>query len=122
MERKPVVSGNIKTVGYDEAEMLLEIEFSSNAIYRYSNVPKDIYEAFVGAESLGRYFQMAIRANFHCVRVHLETCGEYLDCHTPNCLCYCHRLTKGTANDAKKDYTDALKKSVKQAKKKRQAI
>ena len=121
MERKPVKSGNIKTVGYSEPEMLLEIEFHSNAIYRYSNVPKDIYEAFMGAESLGRYFQMAIRSNFPCERLHLETCGKYGDCHIPLCSCFCHRLTKGTANDAKTDYTDALKKSVKQAKKKRQA-
>jgi len=98
MNRQPVTSGNIKTVGYDEAEMLLEIEFSSNAVYRYTNVPKDIYEAFMRSASLGHYFAVTIRASYPCERIHLETCGKYLECTAPNCECWCHKVRKDVTN------------------------
>ena len=43
MERKNVVSSNIKSIGYDESAMVLEVEFNNGAVYQYYNVPLYIY-------------------------------------------------------------------------------
>lgn len=59
-----VKSTTLATVGYDEARQLLELEFRSQAIYRYFGVPGAVHEALLGAPSKGRYFNRFIRGCF----------------------------------------------------------
>ena len=59
MERQSVSSSNLKSIGYENA--ILDIEFKNEDVYRFSNVPKDIYEALMNAESHGKYFNEHIR-------------------------------------------------------------
>lgn len=55
------VSSNIKSHSYDEPSQKLTIEFHSSGVYHYENVPKDKYEQFTKAPSLGKYFHTHIK-------------------------------------------------------------
>jgi len=59
-----VESATLATVGYDEAQELLQLEFGSRAIYLYFGVPAAVYEALLGAPSKGRYFNGTIRGRY----------------------------------------------------------
>jgi hypothetical protein len=59
-----VESATVVTVGYDEAQELMQLEFSSGAIYHYFGVPATVYEALLGAPSKGRYFNGTIRGRY----------------------------------------------------------
>lgn len=65
---KPVTSSNIKAVGYDEERHILAIEFASGTYY-YADFPKEAYDAFVAADSLGKHFAAFIRAKYAGVKV-----------------------------------------------------
>ncbi len=64
MNRIPVDSSNIKSIGYDENEQILEIEFRGEAIWQYRNVPLTIWLELESAPSKGKYFQSQIRERF----------------------------------------------------------
>lgn len=61
MERIPVSSSDIASVGYDTASMVLEIEFRTGSVYQYFQVPLDIYRGLLSAASHGRYFDVYIK-------------------------------------------------------------
>lgn len=70
MERTPVHSSNIRAIGYDEKEEVLEIEFNKGGVYQYENFPKEIFEMFLNAGSKGKFFHKFIRSkNFKYKRV-----------------------------------------------------
>ncbi|OJV34326.1 MAG: KTSC domain-containing protein [Bacteroidales bacterium 36-12] len=64
MKRIPVVSSNIASVGYDENEHILEIEFHHRAVYQYFDVPEKIYEELMSSPSLGAYFMNEVKNKF----------------------------------------------------------
>ncbi len=57
MELKEVESSMIHAVGYDPETRTLKVVFRSGSIYRYSNVPPEVYEGLMKAESKGRYMR-----------------------------------------------------------------
>jgi hypothetical protein len=59
-----VESATLATVGYDEAQELLQLEFGSRAVYLYFGVPAAVHDALLGAPSKGRYFNEAIRGRY----------------------------------------------------------
>lgn len=61
MERDPVSSSNIVSVGYDAASETLEIEFKDGAVYQYYNVGEHLYQQFVAAPSKGQFFNVYIK-------------------------------------------------------------
>lgn len=61
MDRQPVSSSNIASIGYDDSTELLEIEFLSGAVYEYRNVPSVLYEELMNAASHGSFFNREIR-------------------------------------------------------------
>ncbi len=61
MKRIRVISSDIASIGYDYENCILEIEFNSQSLYRYFNVPKSIYEELMHADSHGKYFHRNIR-------------------------------------------------------------
>ena len=69
MYRKPVKSSNVKSVGYDEMTMDLEIEFITGAIYRYSKVPEDVYVSFMTAPSIGSAIHQMLRGKYETQKV-----------------------------------------------------
>ncbi|MFH8339649.1 KTSC domain-containing protein [Streptomyces sp. AM6-12] len=68
MERLPVTSSNIISVGYEPAEMVLEIEFHSG-IYRYFSVPESVHSGLMSASSHGRYFAHTIKDRYSFSKV-----------------------------------------------------
>lgn len=64
----PVVSSNLKSVGYDANSSTLEIEFHSGGIYRYADVPASEYRALMSADSKGRYFNAHIKGGGYSYR------------------------------------------------------
>lgn len=69
MERKPVSSSNISSIGYDKDSSTLEIEFHSNAVYQYFDVPPNVYKELMEAGSKGQYFAQHIKGHYRYVKV-----------------------------------------------------
>ncbi|MFI9104966.1 KTSC domain-containing protein [Streptomyces fildesensis] len=63
MERVPVSSSNIISVGYDSTEGILEVEFPSG-LYQYFSVPSAIYQGLMAASSHGSYFSQAVKGRY----------------------------------------------------------
>lgn len=61
MELKNVVSSNIAQVGHDPNQNVLIVRFKNGAYYRYDNVSEQVYNNFITAQSIGKYFQSYIR-------------------------------------------------------------
>ncbi|MEE8573850.1 MAG: KTSC domain-containing protein [Thermodesulfobacteriota bacterium] len=61
MIRKPVESRNITSVGYESSSGTLEVEFFNNDIYQFVGVPQEVYDEFMGSQSLGGYFHNKIK-------------------------------------------------------------
>ena len=53
----PVVSSNVEALGYDEATKTARVRFKGGQTYRYTDVPKDLYEAVAGSQSVGKAAQ-----------------------------------------------------------------
>lgn len=69
MKRLPVNSSNILSIGYDEDSQILEIEFKTGRVYRYSNVPPHVYAGLMKSESHGKYFLKHIANNYSSIEV-----------------------------------------------------
>lgn len=69
MNRTPVTSTNILSIGYDPQTMTLEVEFRDGAIYQYFDVPEHVYEGFLNAASHGAYLAREIKGRFRYARV-----------------------------------------------------
>jgi inosine/xanthosine triphosphate pyrophosphatase family protein len=69
MQRLPVESSDIVSIGYDPETRLLEVEFNAGRIYQYREVEPDIYEHFIRAESYGRYFYSSINGRYRYSRI-----------------------------------------------------
>jgi KTSC domain len=62
MDRQPVESSLIRSVGYDLTDSILEVELlEAGRTYRYFDVPYSIAEELMSAESKGTYFNEHIR-------------------------------------------------------------
>ena len=77
MERKPIESSLLASVGYDLEKQILELEFKSkkegqpSSVYQYSNVTPEKYAEFMAAESQGKFFiaNLKNRVEYPCVRI-----------------------------------------------------
>ena len=67
MQRTPVTSTNIKSIGYDESTKTLEVEFKNGGLYRYSGVPENIYNNLMNAGSHGEFLAIFIKGKYPCV-------------------------------------------------------
>jgi hypothetical protein len=57
MKLVTVESSMIHAVGYDDEAEELEIVFNSGESYRYTGVPRSVYEGLLAADSKGRYLR-----------------------------------------------------------------
>ncbi len=69
IHRDAVESTSIASIGFHKDLRVLEIEFRSGALYRYSAVPPSIFEGMKKAKSKGRYFSQTIRGRFEFHRL-----------------------------------------------------
>ncbi|WML67926.1 MAG: hypothetical protein METHP_01494 [Methanoregula sp. SKADARSKE-2] len=69
MERQPVKSCNLKSVGYDDNFKNLEIEFHSGIIYQYQCVPSKIFTDLMASQSVGSFFTSKIQNRYRSKRL-----------------------------------------------------
>ena len=53
MQRTPVVSTNVSSIGY--ANGVIEVEFNDGSIYQYFGVDECVFKSFLEAPSKGRF-------------------------------------------------------------------
>ncbi len=61
MERQYVTSSNILSIGYDPDNMILEVEFTTGAVYQYYDVPQSIYDGLMAADSHGTFLSAYVK-------------------------------------------------------------
>ena len=61
MNRETVRSSNLKSVGYDPSNSILEVEFHGGRIYHYFRVPLEIYNALMNAPSKGTFLDQNVK-------------------------------------------------------------
>ena len=76
MIRVPLGSSMMASAGYDSVTRVLEIEFATGSVYRYLDVPPDVYRDLLDATSQGRLFHNRIRGVFECHRVTDEVSAQ----------------------------------------------
>jgi hypothetical protein len=67
--RQPVHSHALAAIGYSKRLHALEVEFVNGAIYRYNNVPPEIYRDLLGAPSKAQFYDANVRGHFPSVHV-----------------------------------------------------
>ncbi len=61
MNRTPVSSSNLASIGYEPNSATLEIEFYDGRVYQYFDVPEFVWQGLMQANSHGKYFSAHIK-------------------------------------------------------------
>jgi hypothetical protein len=69
MNREPVASSNVATIGYDEPSQTLEVEFTNGSIYQYYNVTHALFEQLMQTGSKGQFLAYQIKNVYPYSRV-----------------------------------------------------
>jgi hypothetical protein len=69
MELVPVISSDIKAVGYDKVSTTLVVVFHTSGTYQYFGVPEHLYLAFMDAESKGKFLNQYIKYNYRYQKI-----------------------------------------------------
>lgn len=69
MQRQPVSSSNLASIGYDAGQQVLEIEFLNGSVYSYFGVPEGLFDQLMAAGSRGSFFSQNIRNQFQFERL-----------------------------------------------------
>jgi hypothetical protein len=69
MDRKKVASSGLRSVGFDERNRVLEIEFSDGRIVQFSGVSVEVHRRLVGAPSMLSYYRDNIEESFTAKRI-----------------------------------------------------
>ena len=56
-----MTSSNILSIGYDPDNMILEVEFTTGAVYQYYDVPQSIYDGLMAADSHGTFLSSYVK-------------------------------------------------------------
>src|SRR3954447_7094540 len=73
IHRQRVDSSAVAAVGYSKRLHALEIEFRDGLIYRYMDVPPNVYHDFIAADSKARFYNLNVKGKYHCLRVRQGT-------------------------------------------------
>ena len=69
MQRAPVISSNVASVGYDPEQQHLEVEFKNGGVYRYTGVPPEAHVALLGADSIGQHLHRHVKGVYDVEKV-----------------------------------------------------
>jgi len=64
VEREPVKSRILRSMGYDPSTKILEIEFQNNLIYQFFDVPPKVWTDLTRSTEIGKYFTDKVRTKF----------------------------------------------------------
>lgn len=69
MDRRPILSTNICSIGYDLHSDMLEVEFTSGDIYQYFNVPEHLYNGLMSSLSKGSFLNDHIKYSYRYKKI-----------------------------------------------------
>ena len=73
MDMVPVSSSQISAIGYDQETMKAHVRFvdkgNGGALYEYDDVPKSTIDAVMGADSVGKAFNLLMKYGFNYRRI-----------------------------------------------------
>ncbi|HJX57016.1 MAG TPA: KTSC domain-containing protein [Methanoregula sp.] len=69
LERQPVKSRILRSMGYDEGTKILEIEFQTGLVYQYAGVPPKVYQELIRSDEIGKYFIDKVRNRFRTKQI-----------------------------------------------------
>ena len=64
MQREPVESSNVRSVGYDVQTKVLEVEFKNGGVYQYKDVPQETYTGLMASNSKGQFLNANIKNDY----------------------------------------------------------
>ena len=64
MERVPVSSKTVTSIGYDPATLTLEVEFTNGSIYQYFDVPQSVHDELMSGSSVGQTMNTVVKPNY----------------------------------------------------------
>lgn len=64
VERTPVKSSNIVSVGYDPDGKTLHIEYTGGHVYHYHDVDKSVHDDMIASKSVGGFVHANIKNNY----------------------------------------------------------
>jgi len=69
IRREPIPSSALTAAGYSKRLHIMEIEFTNGAIYRYLDVPTDVYRDFMSAQSKAQFYDWNIKGHYQSLRL-----------------------------------------------------
>ena len=69
VDMHPVLSSNVKLVGYDVHGASLYVVFRNGGRYKYTGVPQEVFDAFLGSASKGGYHAHFVKGRFPYSRI-----------------------------------------------------
>ncbi len=69
MDRKKVSSSSIRSIGYDERNRMLEVEFNDGRVNQYSGVSAEVHRRLINAPSIVSYFRDNVEESFTAKRL-----------------------------------------------------
>lgn len=69
MEHTPIASSSIRSAGYDQQTMTLEVAFVNETIYQYIDVPEHIFHGLLSAPSAGAYLNSNIKGVYRYTKL-----------------------------------------------------
>lgn len=64
INRTPIQSSNINSIGHDVSSNTMEVEFKDGSVYTYHDVPKDVHQSLIGAKSVGSHFHANVKNKY----------------------------------------------------------
>lgn len=56
MQRKPLSGGRLRSVGFDERNQLLEIEYTDHSVTVFKQVPPEVYRRLLASPNPAAYY------------------------------------------------------------------
>ncbi len=69
MERKRVSSSKVRSIGYDERQQLLEVEFTNGQVWQYARVSPEVHRRFMAAPNPTTFYDDRIADEYSGKRV-----------------------------------------------------
>lgn len=67
-EMIPVESSNVREIGYDPDTSILYVKFKPDSLYKYFDVPADVWEDFKSASSKGQFVHQRLKGTYQYER------------------------------------------------------
>lgn len=64
MDRKPLKSEMLRSVGYDPATREMEVEFADGSVHVYTKVPPKVHADLMKAKKVAYYFTKKVRTHY----------------------------------------------------------